>query len=273
MQDNRPRIYSAISTLLIVLIVLMWMACSHLNYSPLAVPERPIGEISLDRDFVEVEDLMAAAPDQGADQTAAAQLPVPSEAQAQPAPESGTDVSNSGVKGEPSPTLSSKEPSPMTVNDKKQDKKPGPEVDAKKAEEEKIRREANDQVQNAFVNAQGKHNTRLGTSDEGKAGTPEGKAHQGNLSGHGTGSVGGGWSIPRYAPVKSSVTGSVKMIVKIDREGKVTSVTLNGGEAPAATNSAVCRACIAEVKSRRFTRPKADDAPETATAYITYNFH
>lgn len=273
MQDNRPRIYSAIATALIVMIVLMWMACSHLTYSPdLAAPDTR-GEIALAEEFIEVEDLSASAPESGDDTPATAQLPEPSSAEAQPAPESGTDPDNSGAKGVPEPALSSKEPSPMKVRDKKPDKKPGPEVDRRKAEEEKIRREANNQVQNAFAGAQGKHNTRNGTLDEGNAGKPDGKSHQGNLTGRGSGSVGGGWSIPRYAAVPSPVTGSVKMVVKIDREGRVTSVTLNGGEAPAATDRAVCQACVNEVKSRRFTRPKADDAPETATAYITYKFH
>lgn len=272
MQDNRPRIYSAVATALIALITLMWMACSHLTYSPAPKDTGAATDIALAEEFVDVEVFSSAAPDAGADQAATAQLPKPSDAQAQPAPESGTDVADSGTKGDPAPALTAKEPSPMQVKDKKTDKKTGPETDRKKAEEEKIRREANNQVQNAFAGASGKYNTRNGTQDEDNAGRPDGRAHQGNLTGRGSGSVGGGWSIPHYAAVPSAVTGSVKMVVKIDREGRVTSVTLNGGEAPAATNAAVCRACIAEVKSRRFTRPKADDAPETATAYITYNF-
>lgn len=259
--------------MLIVMIVLAWMSCSHLSYNAAVAEASERGEISLAEEFVEVEDFAPLAPDLGSDEAATAQLPEPSDAQAQPAPESGTDVDNSGTKGEPEPTLTSKTPSPMQVKDKKPEKKPGPEVDAKKQEEEKIRRQANDQVQNAFAGAQGKHNTRNGTADEGNAGRPEGTAHQGNLTGRGTGSVGGGWAIPRYGAVASPVTGSVKMVVKIDREGRVTSVSLNGGEAPAATNRAVCEACMQEVRSRRFTRPNADDAPETATAYITYNFH
>ncbi len=276
MQDNRPRIYSAVATALIVLIVLSWMACSHLTYEPGLTPDDSASAIALADEFVDVEEIPApTASDLGNDASASAtaQLPEPSDAQAQPAPESGTDISDSGSKGIAEPPLSTDDPSDMKVKEKKQDKKTGQEVDRKKAEEEKIRRQANSQVQNAFAGDRGKHNTRNGINDEDNAGKPEGKARQGNLSGRGTGSVGGGWSIPRYAAVPSSVTGSVKMVVKIDRNGRVTSVTLNGGEAPAATNRAVCQACIAEVKSRRFTRPNAGDAPETATAYITYNFH
>jgi len=274
MQDNRPRIYSAVATALIVLIVLSWMACSHLTYDPGLSPKNPPSAIALADEFVDVEEIPAPlAPDLGSDESATAQLPEPSDAQSQPAPESGTDISDSGSKGVAEPPLSANESSPMKVKEKKPDKKTGQEADRKKAEEEKIRRQANSQVQNAFAGAQGKHNTRNGSDDVANAGKPQGKAHQGNLSGRGSGSVGGGWSIPKYAAVPSSVTGSVKMVVKIDRDGRVISVALNGGEAPAATNRAVCQACIAEVKSRRFTRPNADDAPETATAYITYNFH
>lgn len=77
--------------------------------------------------------------------------------------------------------------------------------------------------------------------------------------------------IPAYGKVPSTVTGSVKMMLKIDRTGRVTSVTFQGGDAPAATDPAVRRAVEAEVRARRFTRAD-DNAPEESTAYVTYTF-
>jgi hypothetical protein len=61
------------------------------------------------------------------------------------------------------------------------------------------------------------------------------------------------------------------MMVKIDRNGKVKSVSFQGGDAPAATNPKVRAACEREVRSRNFTRSD-NDAPEESTAYITYRF-
>lgn len=77
--------------------------------------------------------------------------------------------------------------------------------------------------------------------------------------------------MPAYAKVPSTHTGSVRMEVKIDRTGRVKSVRFIGGDAPASTDPGVRRAVEAEVRSRRFTRA-SDDAPEEATAYITYTF-
>ena len=78
--------------------------------------------------------------------------------------------------------------------------------------------------------------------------------------------------MPRYNEVPTTVTGSIELMVKIDRSGKVTSVSFLGGDAPAATNASVRSACEREVRSRRFSRPDPDNAPEESTAYITYRF-
>ncbi len=67
------------------------------------------------------------------------------------------------------------------------------------------------------------------------------------------------------------MTGSIKMMVRIDRTGKVTSVSFQGGDAPAATDSRLRAAVESEVRSRRFTRSDSN-APDQATAYITYRF-
>lgn len=78
--------------------------------------------------------------------------------------------------------------------------------------------------------------------------------------------------MPRYSPVTSTVTGSVKMVVTINRNGEVTDVRFDGGDAPAATNTAVRNACAAEVRRHKFTRSNPDTAPESSKAYITYTF-
>ncbi len=272
MTQQKARIWAAAGTAAVVAIAIAVMMLCKLSFQAMLPDLHPPGEIELDAEFVEVEPLPPVVAGTAKLDPATATTPDPSDAPSKPAPESGTDTRDAGPKGAAPTPVNTKTEQPMQVDTRKKPQKPGPEVDKKKAEEEAVKRQANNQVQNAFAGAQGKHNTDHGNADEDNAGRPDGTAHQGGVRGRGTGSVGGGWRIPQYAAVPSSVTGSVKMTVKIDREGRVTSVTLTGGEAPAATNSAVCQACVAEVKSRRFTRPNADDAPETATAYITYRF-
>ena len=44
-----------------------------------------------------------------------------------------------------------------------------------------------------------------------------------------------------------------------------------GGKAPASANAALVEKCMAEVRRHTFTR-RDDNAPETATARITYTF-
>ena len=57
------------------------------------------------------------------------------------------------------------------------------------------------------------------------------------------------------------------------RRGERLQVTAEivGGAAPAATDRDLCNRVLAEVRARRFTRTD-DNAPESATAYITYTF-
>ena len=264
---------AAAATAVIALLLIMAMTVWRLTM-PEEKPE-PMAKAEIMLEEEQFVDLLEPSPlPQQADNTpASAQLPENSDAQSQPAPESGTDTKDAGVAGVAEPPVTAKAPSEVKVKKKKEEKKKaGPEVDKKKAQEESVKREANNQVSNAFASASGKHNTKNGNADKDNAGRTDGKAHQGNLSGRGTGTVGGGWRLPAYSPVPSTVTGSVKLVVKIDRDGRVTSVRFDGGNAPAATDAAVRAACVAEVKSRRFTHPHPEEAPESATAYITYTF-
>ncbi len=271
---SKSKTYAAIGTAICAALLLLWMMGCHLTAGRLYPPPQPRAEIALapEEEFVEVTDL-PVAPDLSHNTEASAQLPENSDAESKPASESGQDVENQGEKGAPAPVAVQKHPSEIKapVKEKKNNKK-GPETDKKKQEQEKAKREANNQVSNAFKNAAGRHNTANGNGDKANAGKKDGKAPQGNLTGRGTGQAGGGWHIPQYASVPSPVTGSVKMTLTINRDGRVTEAVITGGDAPAATNPAVRQACLTEVRSRRFTRADAADAPETSRAYITYTF-
>lgn len=268
---QRPRIYAAIGTVLVAAIVIIWMACDTLTVTPRdrEWPPRHDSEIMLDDEYAELLDL-PMSPDRAQTDPSPAYNETPADNNAEAAPETGMDIVDRGEPAEAPKTVSSERPSP--VKTEKKDKKPektGPSAAElkKQREQEEARRKATNQTRNAFRNT-GRNNADNRGRDEGNAGSPKGSS---SVNGHGTGNVGGGWSMPRYNSVPSSVTGSVVMMVKIDRGGRVKSVTFQGGDAPAATDRRVREAVEREVRSRTFTRSD-DNAPEESTAYITYRF-
>lgn len=270
---KRIRLYSAVATALVCLLILCGLLLGHVEMrrNSREWPPKRTGEITVE-EFAEIIDLpQTSAP--AADNPAPAPLPETENNRAEPTPESGHDVEDRGEPAEAPATVTSRQPSPVKAKTKKPEKTgPTPEElrrrEQKKLEDE-ARRRATADTRNAFQNARGKNNTASDGRRPGNAGAPSDAASA--LNGRGTGYAGGGWRIPAYAKVPSTVTGSVKMMLKIDRQGRVTSVSFQGGDAPAATDPAVRRAVEAEVRSRRFTRSD-DNAPEESTAYITYTF-
>lgn len=91
------------------------------------------------------------------------------------------------------------------------------------------------------------------------------------ISGTGIGSVSGGWIMPEYAKVPSTVTGSIRFRVNIDHKGQVNSIKFAGGDNPAASDPRLRQAVESEIRSRQFTRGNSP-APEDATAFITFRF-
>lgn len=269
--SDKPRIYSVIATLLIVAGVILWMTCDTLSLSlkDRTWPPKHDSEIVLDDEYAELLDLPMPKTPKISDPTPAMNETTENN-KAEAAPETGMETADQGEPADaPEPVVQDK-PSPVKVTKKDKPVKQGPSAEElKKQKEEAARRKATLQTQNAFRNA-GKNNTDNRGREEGNAGRPDGS--ESAVNGRGTGRVGGGWSMPRYNTVPSTVTGSVELMVKIDRTGSVKSVSFLGGDAPAATTPSVRAACEREVRSRRFSRPDPDNAPEESTAYITYRF-
>lgn len=270
---NRPRAIALCATLLIAVATVLLLRFSTLTID--ATPRRwpPVhdGEIALadDEQFFDViEDIPEPVP--SAAEAAPAVNPVKENRKSDPAPQSGHDMRDRGAAGNAPVHTTSTRPSPVKAEKKEQVKPAGPtkeELERRAAEE--ARRRANAATASAFQKSAGKNNTANSGKTEGNSGSPAGKSQ--SVHGTGTGTVGGGWRLPAYAKVPATVTGSIKMMVRIDRQGKVTSVSFQGGDAPAATDSRLRAAVEAEVRSRRFTRTDSN-APDQATAYITYRF-
>lgn len=270
--EQQARIIASIGTALIAALVVLLLCLCYLTMPAKEDVAKPKGEIVMvdEEEFIEVIETQAYAA-ANVKETGASYLEDTVVEQSQPTPASGTDVADRGEAADPPTPISSNEPSPVKVKKDEEPRKTGPAEDKEKAERENTKRQAQNEVANALKKAQGKHNSSTSSEDRGNAGDSRVDKSQQGTTGHGTGNVGGGWIIPKYAAVPSNVTGSVKMVVKIDNTGKVISVAFNGGEPPAATNSAVRSALEREVRSKKFSRSSYDDA-QPATAYITYTF-
>lgn len=263
--DTKARIWALAGTAVIAALAMLLFLTVKLTKAPAEPPQEVMGSIALAEDFIEVLDQMPA-PNMAGNEAAPAHAD--QVAEAQPAPSVGTHPADAGTPGAPPPTVASDKPSPHQTQP--QPEKTGPTRE--QLQQERDQREAKSEVENAFDNAPGRHNTVNGSADLANSGTPSSSTSQGSFTGQGTGNAGGGWGLPAYSPVKSTVTGTVQLKVTIDSEGRPAKVEIIGGTPGASTNSAARQACVAEVKRRTFVRVSSAPAPESAIAVITYSF-
>lgn len=248
----------------VVLVLLLLWGKLVFDPSTLRQPPRPMAElVEIDEEFIEFfeEPVPPGAP-------AKAYAPAPVTSQSKAAEAGGTDLADAGEVAPPAPVVVSERPSPVQ-SVKKDPVQSGPSK--KEIEEQEARRKARKGISDAFKpkpeavdntnNAKGK--------DKGDTGAPDGSVS--SLNGSGSGSVGGGWIMPRYAKVPTHLTGRIELRAVIDREGKVIKIEQTGGTAPAGADAALVAKCIAEVRSHTFSRTD-NDAPPTATARIVYTF-
>ena len=266
----KDRYIAAGSTALILLLLCLWLGSTYLSAAKR--PAAPLSKnvIELQEMFIDVVEIPApdlAPADKPASATAEERKP------SAPTPASGNDVVNKGEAASVPKTVASAAQSPAKVK-KPKEEKPGPSAEEikRQKEREEARRQANNEVTDAFSKAKGKHNNATSEQDFGNNGKPNGSATSGSHSGTGSGTVGGGWAKPNYSTVASNVPGSVKMTLTIDATGAVTRVEFTGGDPPAATNAAVRAAVSAEVRRHKFRRISDTPPPPTTKAYITYTF-
>lgn len=266
---DKNRIIALTVTCIIALLLMVLMMVVHISAGALdrEWPPRHDGEVAFAEDEQYFEVMQEARVNVSSNQLAApAHNPEPSKRQSDPAPTTGHDVADRGSAGDAPSTVTSSRPSPV----KQQTQQPtnqGPSQ--QELAEQEARRRANAATSSAFNRANGNNNTSQSGSTPGNSGNPSGTST--TISGSGSGTVGGGWKMPAYQKVRSTVTGSIKVRATVRRDGTVATAEVIGGAAPAATDRDLCNRVLAEVRSRRFTRTD-DNAPESATAYITYTF-
>lgn len=266
---NRNRTIALTATCIIALLLMVLMTVIHISVKAAETewPPRHDSKVAMAEDdnyFDVMQDARAIA---ASDQVAAPTYnPEPADNLSEPAPTSGQDVVDRGAAGDAPATVTSTRPSPVKVTPQ-QPANNGPSQ--QELAEAEARRRANAATSSAFNRSGGNNNTSQTGETPGNSGNPSGTSS--SISGNGTGIVTGGWKMPAYQKVRSTVTGSIKVRATVRRDGTVATAEVIGGAAPAATDRDLCKRVLAEVRSRRFTRTD-DNAPESATAYITYTF-
>lgn len=245
-------------------VVAVLLLC-RLSFDPssLRQPPRPSTEVAeIDEEFVEFFE-------QSVPSAASAQAYAPAErtADAHGAEATGSDLADAGEIAPAMPDVVSEQPAPVQQPKKEKPQKTGPTQEELEAE---ARRKARKGIADAFkTRPEANDNTNATGTAPGDAGKPD--AATSAVDGTGTGSVGGGWIMPKYAKVKTGQTGRIDLLAVIDATGKVIKIEQTGGKAPAGADPALVAKCIAEVRRHTFTRSD-NNAPPQATARISYIF-
>lgn len=268
---NKPRAIALSLTLLIAIAAIVVMTLTHLSIDLSAREWPPVhrNEVALveDDNFFEVVEMPRQLPD-AYDEASPARNDVPADNQSTPEPTTGPDLRDVGAAASAPAPVTSKAPSPVKQQTAPQPQKQGPSKEQLEAEAE-ARRRATAATAAAFDRSQGRNNVSAQGNNPGNSGTPAGGA--GSYHGHGHGQVNGGWIVPAYKAIPSTMTGKVRVSARIDSNGNVVEASLLDGTAPAGTDPALRQKVLNEVKARKFTR-KDSNAPASARAIITYTF-
>lgn len=267
---NRQQVIALVATLLFTIAVVLLMQFTHLSLAATdrSWPPPRQGQVSMaDEELLFDVIEMPRAVTGKAEEASPAFNETSQERLSEPEPVSGADKVDAGPAGKPQPPVTSTKPSPVKKKVEPKPEKSGPSKEEQ--EQERATRRANTNVKGAFDRADGRNNTQNTGTTPGESGAPSGSDK--SIHGRADGSANGGWVVPNYRRIPSTVTGSIIVNVVIGRDGAVTDFTFVGGKAPASTDLKLRDAVKKEIQSRRFTRSD-NNARDRATARITYIF-
>lgn len=261
--DNRNRMIALLVTvafhvLLVVLLFMLWLR-------PVAADEErtwpPVdsSEVLFGGEYVMIGDRQEIAENTGEP------APAETEAEAVAEPEAEALV-NSGESAKPAPVVSSERPSPAKTEKKVVPEKTGPtKAEIEAAEKAKREQETRQAIAGKVKFGQ----TGTGGNNAGNAGSPDGNAKVGAVSGSPGFNLKGrtlaDWHRPAAAPL-----GTITIRVAVNRQGKVTSASYLSGTGAAAASQSARQSCIQAALRSQFSVD--DDAPASQTGSITYNF-
>lgn len=266
-QSQKDHIIASISTVVIAVLLLFGLTMLYYKVDPAMLEERtwpPVdsSEIVFGGEYVSLGD-----------------MPLPSnQGNSSPAPESapenpgveGTDMADAGIKADAAEQLVSTETeSTMAVDKKATPEKTGPTKE-EIAEQQRIKRQKEEAEKQAKIKNRMKSGFSSSNKGSGNPGSENGNASTGALSGA-PGHTLKGRTAQSWGRPKSTVSGSVQVKVRVNRQGYVVgNPEIVGGTAPAASSAAVRQSCIEASRNSRFS--VSLEAPAEQVGIITWKF-
>ena len=268
--NNKDKIIALAGTLLfhgaLLLIVLLTVLM------PPKLPEKPLtsdldeSEILLGSEYVIAGDVDAVTSNEQLAQTANT-APEVSSTDSRP----GTDLSDGGAAGEPTPVLTSKQPSSMKVTPQPT---PSPDKAGASKPDKSQQKPANKVSQETATTISNRvsFNNKNSGDATGKTGSPDGNAEVGATSGKPGYSLAGRslehWVVPSG---KSAAVGQIVITVKVKRDGTISSAVFKSASPSSlAADMNARRNCINAALKSRFS--VKEDAPVEQQGTITYKY-
>lgn len=255
---NRDKVISAVITLLIHLLLLLVLTTTYLRWPPEDPDDSRIPvdstEILLVSDYINLGDMLRDVTPSDA--------PV-AESNSGETLQDGHDMDNSGEAGVTPPQVASQQESPMKVTKKDTPEKTGPSKE-EIAEQERIRHEQN---------TRNKIARQMNFSGTGKGEGVSGKGEGDNVSGQPTGEQGhdlAGRTILHWGANSSRKSGTIRVSVTVNPEGKVIKADYAGGEGAAAGDNAMRNKTIRATLETKFSPLTNSTRNQTGT--ITWRF-
>lgn len=263
--NRRDKLIALVMTIAFHAIVFLLLLSLYLRYSGFEDPDRtwpPVdsSELLFGGEYVMVGDRPELAQN--------SQSPAPSSNDATEIPSSEVEaLDNSGVLAEPAPVMTSEQPSPHKVNPQPVPEQTGPsKAEIEAAERAKREQEQRQAIANRVSNA---NFAGTGGTGQGNAGSPDGNADMGAVSGT-PGHNLKGRSIAHYELPPKGPLGTITVRVSVNRDGEVTSASYLSGDGQAAASVKARNNCVAAARASRFSVDR--NAPVSQTGTITYKF-
>lgn len=262
--NRRNRLVAVIATVAFHAAVVVVLLSIYLHYDGAEDPDRTWPPVDSSELLFGGEYVMVGDRPEYAQST---QSPAPSSNDVAELPSSDAEaLDNSGTPADPAPVVTSERPSPQKVKPQPTPEQSGPSKAEKEAEERAKREQEKRQ---AIANRVGANFAGTGGSEQGNAGSPDGNADMGAVSGT-PGHNLKGRTIAHYERPPRGPLGTITIRVSVNREGEVTSASYASGTGQAATSAKTRQNCIAAARASRFSVDRS--APVSQTGTITYRF-
>ncbi|MDE5809591.1 MAG: hypothetical protein K2H59_04850 [Muribaculaceae bacterium] len=253
---TRDRIIAITVALAAHAVVLLSFCATYLTWPPEDVEDERIPddpEVLYVNDYINLGDMIT-------NQTPADAPEAPSEGTSL---SDGESLADGGEKGMPAPVVSSEQESPAKVRPKPVPEKKGPtKEELERIEQERREQASRDKIKNQ-MNFGGKG------KGEGVSGVAEGNAVSGTLDGS-AGHDLAGRRIISWGSNTSRKSGTIKIAVTVNSEGKVTSATYAGGDGAASADLDLRKRTIQASLATRFSPLSNSNRDQKGT--LTWRF-